>query len=244
MDIENINQVLAQLEKSLTELDSAREQVQTVTKSSNNLTSATSDLAKEVKQIADKIKDETTNVISVFSQKLIEFEMKLNTTSKAGQKSIMDEVGKFRESSNELKTTATNTIIELNAISTKTLEEKDVEITKTIESINTYCQKVQSLIDALSEMDLPNRMDELNTNISKIISFIEDSQKRVETNLTEKLEKLKKSQISALLSFEEKTNQNITSFENKIILLAKKQQINSFITWCLIIIGIILLAIR
>lgn len=173
METKELNKALSEIYSDLEKLQSAREQVEAVTKSSNSLTNVTSELAKDVKQIADKIKDETTTVISTFSEKLIEFESKLNSTSETGQNNINDQVGKFRESSNELISTAEKSIMELKSISTKTLEQKDVEITKTIESINAYCQKVQSLIDELSMMKIPDQLNNLVENTNGIIISID-----------------------------------------------------------------------
>lgn len=239
METKELNKVLSDVYSDLEKLQSAREQVETVTKSSNNLTNATFDLAKEVKQIADKIKDETTTVISTFSEKLIEFESKLNSTSETGQNSIKDQVGKFRASSNELISTAEKSINELKAISTKTLEEKDVEITKTIESINAYCLKIQSLIDALSEMDLPNKLDKLQGNSDDLKLSIQVLIN--ETNKTQtKNEQISAMQLKEINDSRTQVIDKLVAINTEMKLVAKQQQFILYISWVLIIIGVIL----
>jgi len=211
METEKINQALAQLEISLKELDSARAQVEKVTNSGNNFANAASSLVKEVKQLADKIASETSKTISGFSDKITALEASINNTTKEGQKKISSEVEKFIKTTSDLKSNNENAISDFKNLSIKTIKDQETEVSKTIQSILSYCEQVQKLIEAISTMNLPVRMDELDNNITTAISEIKKLSE-IQAGLSTKIENL---------SVEIKIN-------------AKKQNTNSIITWLLI----------
>ena len=211
METEKINQALAQLEISLKELDSARAQVEKVTDSGNSLANATSSLVKEVKQLADKIATETSKIITGFSDKITVLEASINNTTKEGQKKISSEVDKFIKTTSELKSNNESTISDFKNLSIKTIKDQETEVSKTIQSILSYCENVQKLIDAISTMDLPARMDKIESSFT-ITSTVIKKLSEIQTGLCTNIE---------TLSAEIKAN-------------AKKQNTNAIITWVLI----------
>jgi ABC-type transporter Mla subunit MlaD len=215
MDRDNINQALAQLEQSLKELDSARKQVEKITESGTTLLQATSKLTNEVKGLADKVKDETSNAIVVFSEKLSDLEKKLKNISESGKKSIMAEVEKFTETTSELSSSTENAIKEIKSLSAKTIKQQEEEISKTIKVINGYCTNIQILIDEIKSIDLPHKLENLDSGIIKAQKSLSELQE----NQAVQFEKL----------------------EEEVKLASKKQLTNTYITWGLILlVGIIL----
>lgn len=212
METEKINQALAQLELSLKELDSARAQVEKVTDSSNNIANATSSLVKDVKQLADKIAVETSKIITGFSDKITALEASINNATKEGQKKISSEVEKFIKTTSDFKSNNESAISDFKNLSIKTLKDQETEVSKTIQSILSYCEQVQKLINAISKMDLPARMDKLDNSITATGSEIKKLSE-IQTGLSNNI---------GTLSTEIKTN-------------AKKQDTKSVITWVLIV---------
>ena len=235
MNTDNINLVLAQMETSLKELDSARKQVDKVAESGSNLTSATTTLIQEVKLFADKIGNETTAIIANFSEKLSDFDKKLIITADAGQKDILAEVEKFRISTIDLKETAENSINEIESLSTRTIKEQESKISETINSISSYCTQLQSLIEKLSELEFNNQLNKLDANISGIHTMIENGQTSIENELITSSEK----QTTSFSNLQEKVDQSINALLVEMKASTKKQQINSFITWVMIILGVL-----
>jgi len=97
-------------------------------------------------------------------------------------------------------------------LSIKTLKDQETEVSKTIQSILSYCEQVQKLINAISKMDLPARMDKLDNSITATGSEIKKLSE-IQTGLSNNI---------GTLSTEIKTN-------------AKKQDTKSVITWVLIV---------
>lgn len=211
METEKINQALAQLEISLKELDSARAQVEKVTDSGNNLANATSSLVKDVKQLADKIATETSKIITGFSDKIAALEASINNTTKEGQKKISSEVEKFIKTTSDLKSNNESTISDFKNLSIKTIKDQETEVSKTIRSVLSYCEKVQKLIDAISTMDLPNRMDKIDKNITDVNST-----------------------IKGFSDIQNTLNAKIDNLSEEFKINAKKQNTNAVITWVIV----------
>lgn len=176
MNSENINQTLSQLESSLRELDSARIQVEKVTEAGNNLTIATSALVNEVKLLADQIGNDTTTIITGFSEKLSDFDKKLNHNSDLSQKSIRDGINIFSELTGTLKQKTENAIEELKTISVKTIQNQESEISKKLESTLKAIEKETTEVN-------DNFAKKLSESQEKFNNLTDEGQKRIVTEV-------------------------------------------------------------
>ena len=246
MNLENINLALAQIETSLKELDSARKQVGKVTESSSNLTIATTKLTDEVKKFKDKIGADIISVISEFSDKLKDFQEKSEKLYQSAQKNLTGEVEKSTASTTELRAVSENAIKEIKSLSVKTIKDQESEISKTIIALTSYCFQVQSLIDKLSTYDFGNQLDKIDENISSLKLLVQSIQSQIkssETNISDKISTSSEKQIRFLSNFQEKLNQSLDNHVGEIKHYIDKKQTSTYITWVLIIIGIIVILV-
>ena len=201
-----------------------------------------SEISKKLDSTLNAIEKETISVTDNFSKKLSESQEKFNIITDQGQKSIIIEVEKFKELAEDLKITSENAINEIKIISAKTIKEQEFEISKTIISLTGYCTEVQRLIVKIAELDFKPQLEKINTNISSIYTVIQNVKSQIESvekSIGDKLIISSEKLTISLSNVQEEMNQRISSliieFENS----GKKHQINSYITWGLIVIGII-----
>lgn len=201
-----------------------------------------SEISKKLDSTLNAIEKETISVTDNFSKKLSESQEKFNIITDQGQKSIIIEVEKFKELAEDLKITSENAINEIKIISAKTIKEQEFEISKTIISLTGYCTEAQRLIVKIAELDFKPQLEKINTNISSIYTVIQNVKSQIESvekSIGDKLIISSEKLTISLSNVQEEMNQRISSliieFENS----GKKHQINSYITWGLIVIGII-----
>lgn len=118
----------------------------------------------------------------------------------------------------------------------KKLDTSLVDLQKNTKQIASETAK------SIHDLNLPIRMDKLDANISGILSAIQNVQGRIESverNIGDKLKDASEKQVSTFSSFQEKIMQSLLTFEQEAKDKAKKQQINTYITWALIVIGIV-----
>ena len=169
MEMEKINQSLAQLEENLKSLDSARKQVEIVTNGSNELTKTTLLLIQEVNDFAMQIGDNTTAIIINFENKLSDFETRINHTASLGQETIVDEVAKFGIRTSEIKTTVENSINEIKSLSIEIIQKQEISNSETLNSVSklvefeivTAINKLEAEVVKLIDADFTSLFDNL-----------------------------------------------------------------------------------
>lgn len=99
---------------------------------------------------------------------------------------------------------------------------------------------------SIHDLNLPTRIDKLDATISGILAAIQNVQGRIESverNIGEKLNEANEKQTATLSNFQEKFIQNLSDTKKELNISAKRQQKNTYITWTLIIIGIIAISL-
>lgn len=134
MELKEINQTLAQLEKNLQNLDSARVQVEKVTGSNKELAQALEMLSKDVASLADKISNETSSAITLYRKTLQTQGDTVMSKTEEWKKNIDSSVYDFKREAEKLRTISENSIRQI------TDQSKN--------AINDIKEKVKSLIDS------------------------------------------------------------------------------------------------
>lgn len=99
---------------------------------------------------------------------------------------------------------------------------------------------------SIHDLNLPIRIDKLDATISGILAAIQNVQGRIESferNIGDKLNEANENQSATLSNFQEKVIQNLSDTKKELNISAKRQQKNTYITWILIIIGIIAISL-
>jgi hypothetical protein len=103
---------------------------------------------------------------------------------------------------------------------------------KSFTKVETNTNKIaKEAAKSILDLNLPVRIDKLDANIAGILTSIQNVQSRIESverNIGEKLKESSDKQASSLTSFQEKMAQSIEA-------MARKQRINTYITWFLIL---------
>lgn len=180
-----------------------------------------------IKQL-DDIKKETLEELQKASEAIskADFEGKFDNLQK--------EISVSVKSNNELseaieKQKLGEKIEEFERVVSKRIHESYKEVTKNTNEIATNTAKT------IQDLNLPIRIDKLDANISGILTAIQNVQGRldiVERNIGDKLKDTADKQ-AVLLS----------DLRKELVAVVKKQQTNTYITWAIIIIGIILIII-
>lgn len=116
-------------------------------------------------------------------------------------------------------------VTELEKSVSKRIQESFKEIEKNTKQISTDSAK------AISDLNLPVRIDKLDSNIAGIMAAVQSTQSRldnVERNLSDKMRDLS-----------DKQKEDFSSMKSFIEATSKKQQTFIYITWALIAVGII-----
>ncbi len=118
-------------------------------------------------------------------------------------------------------------IEEFERVVSKRIHESYKEVTKNTNEIATNTAKT------IHDLNLPIRIDKLDANISGILTAIQNVQGRldiVEKNIGDKLK-----------DSADKQSESLSVLKQEMQAIAKKQQTNIYITWAIIIIGIIVI---
>jgi hypothetical protein len=143
--------------------------------------------------------------------------------------------------------------LEMITVENKKITDSNVEIQKLIktdlEIIGKLKETVSLFLDRVDKVNFPERLDKMDATISGIMAAVQSIQGRldiVERNITDRLKDSadfqKEMKSSLQTSLDNSTKDLKFSIEqNKAFVeaTAKKQQTNTYITWGLIIIGII-----
>ena len=145
--------------------------------------------------------------------------------------------------------------LEIITVENKKITDSNVEIQKLIktdlEIIGKLKETVSLFLDRVDKVNFPERLDKMDATISGIMTAVQSIQGRldiVERNITDRLKDSadfqKEMKSSLQTSIDNSTKVLKSSLEqNKAVqeATAKKQQTNTYITWAIIIIGIIVI---
>jgi hypothetical protein len=161
--------------------------LETVTIRTINETTSLS--VETIRKQENKISATLNNIAASFSDTLVGLEKKFSNTTEKSQESIIDEVVKFKKTAVELEAVSNNSINEIKLLSVETILQQEVSISKTIEIILSYSTEIKHLIDQLSAMELPDRLNNVDLAVSAIhedIRNIQNDIKSVELNILNK----------------------------------------------------------
>lgn len=102
-------------------------------------------------------------------------------------------------------------------------------------SLGKLADTIRSFHDKIDSIHFPERLDKLDANVAGIIAAVQTTQGRLES-----LERNISDRLKENLEFQKETRNSI---QLSIASLAKKQKMNSIITWILIIVGFALLGL-
>lgn len=163
--------------------------------------------------------------------------------------------GRFKKLENSIDLSVKSNQDLAGSIEKQKLPEKIDEFEKSINKrINESYKEVQKntqqiaseTAKSIHDLNLPIRIDKLDANISGILTAIQNVQGRIESverNISEKLKETSEKQSSVLSTFQEKLMQSLTGIDQELKTNAKKQLTNNYITWGLIIIGVIIITL-
>lgn len=104
----------------------------------------------------------------------------------------LDEVNaSARKTMEEVTAASTASLQELTTVSTDAIEVQQAEISDALESMTEYCNRIQTLIDKLSELDLSSQV----LSIEKQIERIEQQQDTQHQELRTEMDKIRKNQL-------------------------------------------------
>lgn len=190
----------------------------------------------------DETKKQTISEVQKASETIIkaDFDKKF--------KELRDLVNEAVKSSDKLATTIEKQqlgekVAEFEKGVSKRIQESNKEIEKNTKQISTDSAK------AISDLNLPIRIDKLDANISGILTAIQNLQGRldlVERNFSDKLKDNGDNQKTALGDLSKDVNAKIqsalsaiTGLENKILEIEKNQKNKTIITWVLLAAGFV-----
>jgi len=113
----------------------------------------------------------------------------------------------------------------------KTTSELQTEVKKELEDLSMLRQTVAAFHEKVIIINFPERLDKLDANVAGIMAAIQSTQSRldnIERNLSDKMKDLS-----------DRQKEEMQSMKNFMDASAKKQQTNNYITWALIVLGIV-----
>jgi hypothetical protein len=187
----------------------------------------------------DETKKQTIDEVQKASETIIkvDFDKKFNE--------LRDVVNEAVKSSDKLSSTIEKQqlgekVTEFEKGVSKRIQESYKEIEKNTKQISNDSAK------AISDLNLPIRIDKLDANIAGILSAIQNLQGRldlVERNFSDKLKDSSNRQISAIQELKnvlftklQNTNDSINMMSKNLKEFEKRAKLNTFITWILLLI--------
>jgi hypothetical protein len=128
----------------------------------------------------------------------------------------------------------------------KSLAKNNEDIQKLIkvdlEIISKLKETVSLFLDRVDRVNFPERLDKIDANIAGIMAAIQSVQSRLdglERNISDRLKDTMEHQKEMRSSIQKTLEQNKITLQDFLENSYKKQQTNAYITWGVIIIGII-----
>ena len=202
----------------------------------------------ELLEIQAAIKDEIEKSIKQLDQQIekVDFNKKFFEIQKEVSKAVgsndkvISDIKKLDIPGSLLhfETSLSKKVDESNQNIKRLITDSVVDLLKNTKQIATETSK--SILD----LNLPIRMDKLDANISGILTSIQNVQGRtesVERNLGEKLKDSSERLTAGINNLSEKNNQLIHRINEEIERHHKGQQMNTYITWGIISLGVALI---
>lgn len=208
MELKEINQTLAQLEKNLQNLDSARVQVEKVTGSNKELAQALEMLSKDVASLADKISNETSSAITLYRKTLQTQGDTVMSKTEEWKKNIDSSVYDFKREAEKLRTISENSIRQITDQSKNAINDIKEKVKSLIDSNDAVIKQLENLSKIFaSKTDIADcrnavviELTNAKKDISKDIVKGNDDLKKLFESQNAEIAKLRKNQKILMLT--------------------------------------------
>lgn len=226
-ELESFQKELNQFKQTAEYLSGAKQTVSEAIGSINATESAVAKKVEELKGTFDAL-TRLTETVTRITKKLdgVNFPERLDNIEETVKGTVTTLTDTKEATLNELQK-ASKTIIDAN------FEGQFKELLSVLDTSN---DKTKNLIQ---ELNIPVRLDKIDTSISGTISAVQITQTRLDTverNLGEKTKDGFEKQAQTFSNLQIQIQQNHDS-------LLKKQQINAYVTWALVVIGCVALVL-
>jgi chromosome segregation ATPase len=130
----------------------------------------------------------------------------------------------------------------------KKLQKATIEIQQEVkreqDALAKLKETVQSFHERVEKINFPERLDKLDANVAGIMAAIQSVQSRLdglERNIADRLRDMQDYQKETRTTLQNGLEQSKIALQTEVDTAARKQQILSYITWGLIVIGFIIL---
>jgi chromosome segregation ATPase len=114
------------------------------------------------------------------------------------------------------------------------------------EALAKLKETVQSFHERVEKINFPERLDKLDANVAGIMAAIQSVQSRLdglERNISDRLRDIQDYQKETRAALQSTLEQTKTALQTAVIDAAKKQQTFTYITWALVVVGIIIICV-
>lgn len=234
----NTHSVLFELQKNLEELSSAKEQVEFFRGKSLEITDGISEVQRKYVEHLQSVKSDYENRVNDLKNELTTF---LSNTQEENTKSVQKVVTKSEE-------TIGKGIEKFEAVSDKvgtSNDEKIKVINRLLEHYKSVVEASNSLIETLTAIDFPTKLDALSSKSQLVIESITSSKQTLEIKLNETQNLIIDKIITEKEQITKNNERNINILIKKIDERLNKQdkEIKYLQTLLLVICGLIIVGI-
>jgi DNA repair exonuclease SbcCD ATPase subunit len=157
-------------------------------------------------------------------------------------KEVKQNDSKHKDELKDLFSNELTSITSENKKLAKNNEEIQKLIKEDLEIISKLKETVSLFLDRVDRVNFPERLDKIDANVAGIMAAIQSVQSRLdglERNISDRLKDVMEQQKEMRSSLQTTLEQNKTTLQALLDTSTKKQQTNSYITWGLIVLGII-----
>jgi virulence-associated protein VapD len=249
--VESVNQAEAFYNQKILELKKTQTEFINLTNSVENVVSKikTINFPERLDSIEKTVQDTIKFLNETRKATLDELQKASEIITKA------DFDGRFKKLQTTVETSVKSNELIAHSIDKQKLPEKidgfEKSVTNFIRvSLNNLQNNIKLIasetVNSIHDLNIPVRFHNLEKNNSEILTAIQDVQIGIEIFEKDFIDKLRESidkQIITTATFHEKTIQAISAMNENNIKLAKKQQVNTFITWTLIAVSAITIVV-
>ncbi len=120
------------------------------------------------------------------------------------------------------------------------------EIKTLLENLNKSSETIRAFYEKIVQINFPERLDKLDANVAGIMAAVQSIQSRldlIERNLSDKLRDLERNLSDKIRDLSDKQKEGMLALKNSMDASTKKQQTFNYLTWALIVVGIVAIII-
>jgi hypothetical protein len=172
-----------------------------------------------------------------------------NVTNKLGEhlKQLQGEDKKYKDAIKTVFEEQIGTIAQETEKLQKTAAETHGQISAKIEQTEALLVSIENYYKQIQQINFPERLDKLDSTVAGIMAAVQAVQSRLdnlERNIADQIKELREYQKDSRTALENNLAVTKKEIQASQAADAKKQQTLTFITWGLVIIGIVVMIIR